>query len=310
MHFADIRSKVRSIILSVTAVIAVFMVFRIVIDFLELRNNNVFINFIKDISDIFISPFEGFVIISDTSDLSIINFDAIVGLVVYVFIGVLISELITSFLHDTVEDIIQNFIDAIFKVIESLLFIRIVFDFFYVETKSGFSNFIYSSTDWASGLIGNTELLDGRLNLSVILVLIIVVILDMVSEGFLNSLFGSVDKHDAPVKVTEKYEYQPIVSQPQQQPIHQNITIQVPQQQPQTLMPRNVTVVAPQPQQPIYQARPTLPYTQPVYMPYNQQQVPVQQPAQARVVTNTVVRKKEKNFFQKLLSDIGEFFRA
>ncbi|GAB4283506.1 MAG: hypothetical protein Kow0081_0100 [Candidatus Dojkabacteria bacterium] len=150
----------------------------------------------------------------------------------------------TSFIYDDISEIFLNLVDAFFKVVESILFIRIIADFFQLSKTSSFLDIIYSFTNWSSGIFPDLIFFDGRLNISAIIVLIGIILFDLVSESILVSLFFKTTAKKTK-KVTVKSTIQP-------QPVHQNITINLPpvhqlpsqkapQQRP--LIPKSVSVL-------------------------------------------------------------------
>ncbi|MCD4743267.1 MAG: hypothetical protein K8R67_12405 [Desulfobacteraceae bacterium] len=208
---AETRSKVRAIILGMIGIIAAILVFRIALDLIEASTSNVFVNIIHWVSNIFIFPFEN--IISLPNNMLMLNVDAITALVIIVLAGIAISEIVTAFLYDNFEDIIQNVIDGIFKVIEFFLVLRILFVFFQVEYNGGstsaFVKAVYDLTAWTQGLIQNPfDIFGSFLDVSALIVLVIVVIIDIVTESFLNGLFrritASYRERVGPRKVVKK----------------------------------------------------------------------------------------------------------
>lgn len=244
MSVSEIRSKVRAVILGITGLLIAFLFARVVLDLIQADKQNPFVEFIKQISDFLAEPFESLAV-NDTG-VATINVDALISIFMYFIIGLILSEIITAFIYDNLEDIIQNFIDAIFKIFEFIFFLRIVFDFFEVNERAKFISGIYDLTNWSNNLI-QIDPLDGRINFSAIIMLIIIIIFDILTESLLRGVLKpyskrvTVNTNSAPNSVNHvTVSPIPTHSSPVQ-PIHQNITVNIPAQRPMT------TVIAPAP---------------------------------------------------------------
>lgn len=244
---SDLRKKIRSIILGLTGLIIALIFMRVVIDFLDPNAKSGFARFMIDLTDIFINPMEGLIELSTASEIDQINLTAILAIFIYFVAGLILAEVITAFIYDNIADVILNVVDAIFKIVEFILFLRIIFDLLEVNKEVSMVQTIYTMTDWAEEAIVSIKLLDDRLDISIILVLIFVVILDIVSEGMLkgvltsggssSTLGGGGSSSNQVQNVTHVYAPPPpkfdnssMLPQPtpQRQPIQQNITVNVP----------------------------------------------------------------------------------
>lgn len=239
----EIRSRVRAVIFGITGVIAAFLIFRIGLDLVGASSANSFVKFLFDISDFLMSPFSGLVEVGITGVQARLNFDAILALGVYVTSAIIFAEIVTAFLYDNVEDIVQNIVDGIFKFLEFILFLRIIFELFALTSRSvipDFVNTIYGLTSWTQGILFDVPLGEGALDLSSIVVLVIIVILDITTEKLIRSIFEQRRKR-IKVRQTVKKEKnlqeltQPIVVNQAPAPAaapQQNITINLPMPQP------------------------------------------------------------------------------
>lgn len=193
---ADVRYRLRAIILGIAGIISAVLVLRILVQMLGGSTGNILISALYSVSNFFISPFANSVAIP-AGTLPGINIDALVAIGIYIFIGIALSEILTAFLYDNATDIIQNFVDGIFKVIEILLFIRIILDLFSLYDRvnaPAFIQSILSLTDWTQGIIQGIPVLNGVLNLSAIIALIIVVVIDIFTERFLASILDGAGR--------------------------------------------------------------------------------------------------------------------
>lgn len=204
MDLAGLRAKIRAIIFAITGFIEAFLFLRITLDLISADSNNVVVSFISQITNPLIYPFEGLITLPQTGILTYFNEAAIVAFIVYILASIAFAEIITAFLYDNFKDLFQNVIDALFKFLESFLILRILFDLFAVGLSLGsplFVKLVYGTTEWAQGIIFDQPFLSGRINLSTLLCLIIVVIIDLLTERFLDTIFIQVTEITKKVNV-------------------------------------------------------------------------------------------------------------
>lgn len=252
----QIRTKVRAIILAITGLIVAILIVRIGLDLFSASTSNSFIKFFFDISNPLIDQFDGVIEQSRNSSFRNVNVSAIVAIVIYAILGILISEIVTSFLYESYENIVQNLVDIFFKVLEFLVFSRIVIDFFLIQDRATFIQRINDLTNWTQDAFIAVKFLEGRVNLSAIIILIIIVVFDIVTESLIKSIFSTVGPEEHQLKK---------VYEPQQpnifvgnnnppykpnQPLVQHININVPtgQNPYQNQIPQNVPVNVTNPQ--------------------------------------------------------------
>lgn len=246
MNFAEVRARIRAVIFAITGFISAFLFLRIILDLISADSTNVLVSLINQITTPLISLFSNLVVLPQTGILALINTEAIIAFIVYILAAIAISEIITAFIYENFKDILQNIVDALFKVIEALLILRIVFDLFGIGlalTSPAFVKFIYTSTAWSQGILFDQTFLSGKINLSAIISLIIIVVIDLATERFLDSLYDRVtlfvkeSKIALPkVRITNilpsagkvKSSNSETTSQKAAQPIQQNIIINVP----------------------------------------------------------------------------------
>lgn len=238
------RIKVRSIILALTGILITVLALRVTLDLVRADSENVFVTTIESISDPLIDPFLGIIEVSSDSGLSDLNIDAIFAILVFALLGIAVSKIVTSFMYDDISDIIINFIDAIFKVVEFLILLRIVFYFFKIlpPSLSSFVKTTYDLTEWTQFVGIKPDILPDRLDWSAIIVLVIIVILDLITENILQGFFkGALESYKK--VVVKRNTPKPI----QQYPA--NIIVNVPSPVMQT-PPQNVHVTNYVPTQP------------------------------------------------------------
>ena len=278
-----IRVKIRQLILSFAGIFVFLLSIRIVLNLLgnNVNTENSLIKFLYSLSSFLMDPFEG-----STDSLSReigFDLDPVLAIFVILIVALIIAELINSIFHLNPVEIIKNIVDAFFKILEFLLFTRIIFDLFSLSSTTWFGELIYRYTNWADNVFINTRIIDGKVSLSILIVLFFVVILDLITEGLLDSIFN-VPEEDREVKSEIKYvqNSNPQYVQTRQDPVQQTINIHVP---PQQQVP-NQTIFIPQGMQ---------------QRPY--QQIPVQNRFQVPVQTLTV---KKKGFMDRIRDFFGQ----
>lgn len=231
------RDTVRNIILAITGVVMLVITLRFLLDLFSSSTNSL-ISAVRSISDIFIIPFSNIVNIGLNNNF---NVDAIVAFIIWLVIGFIITGLVTSVLYEKIEDIVFNFVDAIFKFIELLIFLRIVFDFFLINPSQSFVRVVFDLTEWVNiGLI-RTDVLDNRINFDAIIVLFVVVVIDLLIEFILNSVFyEDVSRKNFTKRVETSPK--PAVNTI---PVQQHIYVPIPQQ---TQQPQQITINVPVPE--------------------------------------------------------------
>lgn len=262
----EIRSRVRAIIFGITGIIVAFLIFRIGLDLIGASTTNAFVKIIFDISNYFITPFIGLIEVQVSGIPSRLNFDAILALGVYVTFAIIFAEIVTAFLYDNVEDILQNIVDGIFKFLEFILFLRIIFELFALTSRAvlpQFVNTIYSLTNWTRGILFDIKIGEGFLDLSAVIVLIIIVTLDITTENLIRNFFEQRRKI---IKIRETKRTERSIAeltQPQQvvvnQPTPQPIIVQPQQQVQQPIPQQNITINLPMPPVQSQQQRQPLP---------------------------------------------------
>src|SRR5690606_33198331 len=119
----NLRETLRNLIYGAIGLISTFLVLKIIFDVAEVKANSPLTTVINSISDVFIYPFRGIIVINNPS-LSTLNVDAAIALLVYTVGGYLVSKILTGFLYDNLYDITQNFVDGFFKVFEFIVGLR------------------------------------------------------------------------------------------------------------------------------------------------------------------------------------------
>lgn len=188
----NIRETLRNLIYAAIGLISSFLVLKIIFDIGQIGNDSFLTNIITSISDVFIYPFKGIIVINNPS-LKTLNIDAAIALGVYTVGGYLVAKVITGFLYDNLYDITQNFVDGFFKIFEFIVGLRILFELFAVLpslSSSAFVDTIFSWSEWTQSLLFRIPFGSGYINLSALVWLAILVILDVFSGRYLAKVLG------------------------------------------------------------------------------------------------------------------------
>lgn len=236
MNFSDIRSKIRAIFLSVAGFVTFLLLIRIVLDFLKIQKGNFLVDLVFSITDLLISPFFGSVRLLNNSLTQVVNLDVVFALIFYILFFIALVEVVTAFVYPTIKDIFINIVDGIFKVVEFLIFLRIIFNFFNLTANVVLPELVrsvYLLTNWTSGILPNIPISGfGFLDTSAILVLVIVIIIDVFTERFLEYIFDLFNDNNnsstikKEVKVVKKQASSDNTTNTT--PLAQNITINIP----------------------------------------------------------------------------------
>lgn len=266
MDYADIRTKIRAVILTSVGVIVALLFLRVALDLISASENNILVGLINSITDFFSSPFKNVIEIPEDTGIDNLNVDALVAALVYVLGGIALSEIVTAFVYEKFEDIFQNFVDGLFKILEFLILLRIVFYFFDIglnrSIAPSFIKLVYDLTEWTQSTGLGITFLDEYLDWNAIIILIIIVVLDLLAERFLDSIFKRIETTYTKIKPQAKprpaapvASVQAPIPQPQQiivnvpMPPVQQVPVQVPQPAPQQPQPLNVNITNPIPVQ-------------------------------------------------------------
>lgn len=188
----EFRNRIRNIILAIAGAIIAVLLLRFFLHLFAANSGNALVDAIDQITNPLVAPFVGINPINTSFN---IDFPVIAAIVVYMTAAILISEFITGFIQDSFREIVLNVVDAIFKLIEFFLVTRLVLRIFGFSASAGpFVNTIYSNTNWTQGILPTVDILNGSLEFSTIAVIVIVVIVDLATEGLIHALFPDKPK--------------------------------------------------------------------------------------------------------------------
>lgn len=188
----NLRETLRNLIFGAVGLIVFILFLRIIFDIAQIENDFFLRNPINLISDFFAYPFKGIIVINNPN-LTLLNTDAAVSLGIYIVLGYLIAKVVTGFMYDTLYDITQNFVDGVFKIAEFIVILRILFQLFGVLPSlrsSAFVDSVFSWTEWTQTLLFRVPFGTGYIDLSAIVWLLILIVLDIFSGRYLAKVLG------------------------------------------------------------------------------------------------------------------------
>lgn len=188
----NLRETLRNLIFGAVGLIVFTLFLRIIFDIAQVENDFFLRNPINLISDFFAYPFKGIIVINNPN-LTLLNTDAAVSLGIYIVLGYLIAKVVTGFMYDTLYDITQNFVDGVFKIAEFIVILRILFQLFGVLPSlrsSAFVDSVFSWTEWTQTLLFRVPFGTGYIDLSAIVWLLILIVLDIFSGRYLAKVLG------------------------------------------------------------------------------------------------------------------------
>lgn len=244
----EIRENIRKVILWISFVVVALILLRFILLVFNADPSHPLSSVILDLTTPLVAPFSG-IFIGSGLELFIAEAIAIFAIVFWILAAVLISEIITTFIDDKPVRITANFLDVLVKFLEFLLLARVILKLTGVTAgQSSFVESIYQLTAWAEGLLPSWDLLWGELELSTLLVLAILGVVDFFIESVVTALASSEaeegekpkPKPVAPVANKQPQPAQQAPTQRSPQASGQNITINVGQQptQPQQSYPQ------------------------------------------------------------------------
>jgi hypothetical protein len=185
--------KFKSIIYSIFGVVSSIISIRLLLLFLAVGSTP-FVRFWMNFSYLFVGLWDG-IYENIIIEKSVIEIYSLIAILFYLIFGILIERSIKNIANEDSKNIVSSIIDIIFKVIEFVLATRFFFRLFVASTDSlfvriiyGLSNFIYAPF---AGIIGDIVIDKVVIEISTLLILVIIIIIDVATENLVNSIFGS-----------------------------------------------------------------------------------------------------------------------
>lgn len=185
------RETIRNIIYTGVGLVISLLFLRLLFAVAGL-NNAFFVDLVNGASDIFLYPFRN-IVINTTAIVPALDFNIVIAIGIYIGLAYLLSKIITGILGDSLYDITQELVDSFFKVMEFIVGLRILFEVFAIIPglrDSAFVDGIFFWSEWTQSLLFRIPLGDGFINLSAIVWLGILIILDIFSGRYLARILG------------------------------------------------------------------------------------------------------------------------
>jgi hypothetical protein len=183
----ETRENIRRIIIGATAALMGVLLIRLLFIMFGANPEHWLSGLVLNLTSGFVTPFAAIGPNLFIGPL-IISVPTFAAIIIYMLIGLIISEFVTAFIDTDPVNIVVNVVDAFLKLLEFLLAARIVLKLFGVTTAAvPFAGTIYSSTSWSQGLFPSFNFLWGEVEPSTIVLFIIVVIVDIALEGAVES---------------------------------------------------------------------------------------------------------------------------
>jgi len=247
----NIQSNLRTIIYSIFALIIGFVLIRLLLKIIGANPDNQFAEFWYTFTDIFVEPW-AMIYPNVISGGMIIEVYSVVAILFYIIISIVVTKSASSPFEDSRKLAIAELVDSMFKVVEFLLITRFIFKITAASTSAPFVRIIYDLS-WIvyepfATLIPAVEFQGAKFEISTLAALIIVIILDMVTEQLVFSILDTFFPDRERVKkksYPQTYPQQQAPLQPAQQPQNININMPPQQQAPPTYVDRRTIQVLP-----------------------------------------------------------------
>ena len=241
MNIDDLRKKIRIIIFGILGIIIAILLIRIVLIFLGANQATGFMQFWNTISMPIISIFEG---VYNKWLFGTIKIEtaSLLAIIVYTILALIGERIISAFFQSKSSNILIYFFDSLFKLVEFILLLRFFLRITGADSGAPFSNFLFYISSFVYQPFRN--ILPGFsfgdrgeyvFETSTIIALVIIIIFDVISDGILRNLFQKNEKFfpeqsPAPTQPSISTTVHQPIPQQNQQPMRQNITINVPEQ--------------------------------------------------------------------------------
>lgn len=168
------------------------------------------------ITDPFIYPFFG--VWTDWSVGSLVwSWSIVLAVIFWIVVGLVLLDLLLTFIDDDPLRILINLADAFLKVFEFLVLARFILVLFNVPNGSVFVETVYSLTGWARLGLGEANILGGRLEIGSMVAFVILLTLDIFWESLADKYIvqpRKVKKETSKTTTTTKVETNPIQQAP------------------------------------------------------------------------------------------------
>lgn len=194
----NIQKRTKSILYSIFGIILLIIVIRMALLLINANESTPFVNFWYDFSNILIGPWRGIYNNLEFEGGSILEISSFIAIIFYFLLAFFLDNAITGIESSKGKNIFYSIINSLFKVVEFILGARFVFKLFAASTNSWFVDFIYSISNFIyrpfRGIVPDFTYENIVVELSTIIVLIIIILIDIGIDALLISIFE--DKKD------------------------------------------------------------------------------------------------------------------
>lgn len=174
--------KLRAVVLIAILVLVSLLLLRFILEFSQYADPS----FIKSI---LLLPTEPLVLFFKSITIGTIEVSTIVAIIFLIVLAYLASKVITAFEHENEDTTGTEIIETILRSVEFLIIFRVILAFIGASGQgSPFAGIIYILTDWSSVLLQPLVFSFGRLDISALLMLLIVIVLDINTEIILRAV--------------------------------------------------------------------------------------------------------------------------
>ena len=233
---SKVRRIINTLVFGIFGFIVAIIFIRILLKLLGANPEAGFVVFWYQLSNNFVGSFQGiYPSLETTATRNVIEVYSLIAMMFYLILALLSAKLFTSVTQPTKLDIINTFIDGVFKFIEFFLITRFILKITGANVISLFVNFIYSVSaiiyEPFTGILPTYKVGTITFETSTLIAIIIIIIFDLVTENLVKNLRKDLAadksvKQNLPASATPgTYTQAPST----QQPSPTNITINLPQ---------------------------------------------------------------------------------
>jgi len=232
----NVRRIINTLVFGIFGFIVAIIFVRILLKLLGANPEAGFVVFWYQLSHNFVGSFQGiYPSLETTATRNLLEVYSVIAMMFYLILALLSAKLFTSVTQPTKLDIINTFIDGVFKFIEFFLITRFILKITGANVISLFVNFIYSVSaiiyEPFTGILPTYKVGTITFETSTLIAIIIIIIFDLVTENLVKNLRKDLAadksvKQNLPASATPgTYTQAPST----QQPSPTNITINLPQ---------------------------------------------------------------------------------
>jgi len=190
MDKRQVQHILRGVIFFLFGLFDVILLIRLLLRFIGASTESSFVSFWYSLSDTLYTPFQGTITDVGSGKL-VLEIDTIVAIFIYFLIAVLAIKIVLGIFKPEMKDKLRSLVDSAFKFTWSLLALRVFFKLIGAKTSSFISLLYGISAPFYKPFEGLLPAIEsGRviIEISTIVAIVIIVILDFASEKLLDEL--------------------------------------------------------------------------------------------------------------------------